>query len=279
MTSINVKPDLRDQSLSRRLLATVLPKRTMKTEPRELIEQLEAAASLPVGSNERFNGYGVMGLPFRSAHILAMRRFPASSLGPAYTSVWHRKPNGDWVFYADVSPRLACARFFGASARDAIETEIRLTWPTPFRLRVSMPAVSFEWEVEVAETAATRLMNATGRLMRLIPSVARRSPAVLAMVGKMAGPLLGVGRVRMHGRVPNGQQFVTNARLLWAVVDSKARLAGEEFGPPGPVQPQAHLADFWIPQRGLLAIGEAYFDSFDPALHSAQISRSPTGAE
>ena len=279
MSLINVKPALRDQALWRRLVGTMLPKRTMKTEPRELVEQLEAAASLPVGSNERFNGYGVMGLPFRSGHILAMRRFPASSLGPDYTSVWHRKPDGDWVFYADVSPRLACARFFGASAMDAIETEIRLTWPTPFRLRVSMPAVSFEWEVEVAETAATRLMNATGRLMRLIPSVVRRSPAVLAMMGKMAGPLLGVGRVRMHGRVPNGQQFVTNARLLWAVVDSQARLAGEEFGPPGPVESQAHLADFWIPQRGLLAIGEAYFDSFDPALHSSQISRSPTGAE
>lgn len=54
----------------------------MEAEPRTLIEQLEASASLPAGSNERFSGYGVMGLPFRSAHILAMRRFPASSVGP-----------------------------------------------------------------------------------------------------------------------------------------------------------------------------------------------------
>jgi len=42
----------------------------MNTEPRKLVEQLEAAALLPAGSNERFNGYGVMGLPFRSAHVL-----------------------------------------------------------------------------------------------------------------------------------------------------------------------------------------------------------------
>ncbi len=92
----------------------------MKTEPRKLVEELEAAASLPAGSNERFNGYGVMGLPFRSAHVLAMRRFPVSSVRPGYTSVWHRKPDGDWVFYANVSPRQACTRFFGAIAMDAI---------------------------------------------------------------------------------------------------------------------------------------------------------------
>jgi hypothetical protein len=40
----------------------------MKTEPRKFVEELEAAASLPAGSNERFRGYGVMGLPFRSVH-------------------------------------------------------------------------------------------------------------------------------------------------------------------------------------------------------------------
>jgi len=243
----------------------------MKTEPRKLVQQLETAASLPAGSNERFNGYGVMGLPFKSAHILAMRRFPASSLGPGYTSVWHRNPDGDWVFYANVSPRQACARFFGAIAKDAIETEIRLTWTAPFRLHVAMPAVRFEWGVEVGTTAATRRMNAAGRLLA---GVAWRSPAVLTAMGVVAGRLLGVGRVGLHGRVPNGQHFIANPRALWAVVDSYARLAGEDFGPPGPVNPQAHLEDFWIPQRGILAIGQSYFDSFDPALHSSQISRS-----
>jgi hypothetical protein len=248
----------------------------MNTEPRKLVEQLEAAASLPAGSNERFNGYGVMGLPFRSGHVLAMRRFPASSVGPGYTSVWHRNPDGEWVFYSTVSPRQACTRFFGAIAMDAIETEIRLAWKAPFRLQVAMPAVPFEWEVEVRVTVATRLMNAMGRLL---PNAAWRSPTVLSTMGMMAGPLLGVGRVGLHGRVPNGQQFIANPRVLWAILDSQAQLAGEEFGPPGPLQSQAHLGDFWIPQRGMLAIGQAYFDSFDPALHSSKTSRSATGVE
>jgi len=247
----------------------------LSTEPRQLVEQVEATASLPIGSEERFNGYGVMGLPFRSGHVLAMRRFPASSVGPGYTSVWHRAPDGNWVFYANVPSRQACARFFGAVALDAIETEITLEWPAPFRLHVAMPAVSFEWELTAAATAATRVMNAVGRRL---PDAAWQSPAVLASMGAVAGPLLGVGRVGLQGRVPNGQHFVANPRVLWAVVDSHARFGAVDFGTPGPIRPQARLGDFWIPQRGMLAIGQAYFDRFDPAHHLAETSRSQHGA-
>jgi hypothetical protein len=237
----------------------------MKEDPRTIADQIEATPSLPEGSNERFSGYGVMGLPFTSGHVLAMRRFTASSVGSGYTSLWHRDPDGAWVFYSSVSPRQSCSRFFGAIASELIETEITLTWIGPFRLRVTMPSVRFEWAVEVAATRATRLMNAIGRVL---PRAAWQRPAFLNMMGRMAGPLLGVGRIGLHGQVPNGQHFVANPRTMWMVVESRARLAGEDFGPPGAVRPQAHLADFWIPQRGVLAIGEAYFDPFDPAVNS-----------
>ena len=53
-------------------------------EPRELVERLERGVELPAGNDERFLGYGVMGLPFVSGHILCMRRFPNSSIGPGY---------------------------------------------------------------------------------------------------------------------------------------------------------------------------------------------------
>jgi hypothetical protein len=248
----------------------------MPTDPRTLVERVEAIASLPRGSGERFNGYGVMGLPFRSGHVLAMRRFPASSVGPGYTSVWHRTPDGEWVFYATVSPRQSCTRFFGAMASDAIETEIRLAWAAPFSLHIAMPAVGFEWKITAGATAATRMLNAAGQLL---PSVAWRRSAVLAAMGMVVGPLLGVGRVGLQGTVPNGQHFIANPRVLWAIAESSARLAEEEFGPPGPVYPQAHLGDFWIPQRGMLAIGQSYFEPFDPARHSAKTCRSPTGVE
>jgi hypothetical protein len=238
-------------------------------EPQRLVEQLEAAPSLPAGSEERFNGYGVMGLPFTSGHILAMRRFPASSVGPGYTSVWHRAADGEWVFYATVSPPQACTRFFGIMASNATETEIRITWAAPFRFRVTVPAAPLDWEVGVGSTAATRLMNAAARLL---PNAAWRSSAVLAAMGMVAGPLLGAGRVGLQGSVPNGQRFVANPRIVWAITDSRAVLAGEDLGPPGPVQPQAHLGDFWIPQRGIVALGQAYFEPFDPARHSSRTS-------
>lgn len=53
-----------------------------------LAAEAEDTDQLPPGDEERFAGYGVMGLPFASGHVLAMRRFPSSSIGPAYTSVW-----------------------------------------------------------------------------------------------------------------------------------------------------------------------------------------------
>ena len=48
-------------------------------EPREIILNIEKSASLPLGKGDRFAGYTVIGLPFRSGHVLALRRFPASS--------------------------------------------------------------------------------------------------------------------------------------------------------------------------------------------------------
>ena len=51
------------------------------SSPKSLAESTEFGAELPPGNEERFSGYGVMGLPFASGHILSLRRFPASSLG------------------------------------------------------------------------------------------------------------------------------------------------------------------------------------------------------
>src|SRR5215813_674896 len=83
-------------------------------KPREIIHQIENNPALPAGEEDRFAGYAVMGVPFRSGHILALRRFPASSVGPAYTSVWHRDPRGMWTFYSTVNPEMGCSRYFGA---------------------------------------------------------------------------------------------------------------------------------------------------------------------
>jgi hypothetical protein len=51
-----------------------------RSGPRDVVAALEATPTLPPGIDERFSGWGVMGLPFSSGHYLALRRFAASSM-------------------------------------------------------------------------------------------------------------------------------------------------------------------------------------------------------
>ncbi len=64
----------------------------MSQTPRDAARRADHAA-LPPGDGERFAGFGIMGLPFASGHVLALRRF-ATSIGPSYSSVGHRSPDG-----------------------------------------------------------------------------------------------------------------------------------------------------------------------------------------
>ena len=50
-------------------------------EPKEFVHMLECDRTLPDDRDERFNGYGVMGVPFTSGDLLALRRFPNTSIG------------------------------------------------------------------------------------------------------------------------------------------------------------------------------------------------------
>ncbi len=52
---------------------------------------------------------------------------------------------------------------------------------------------------------------------------------------------------------------------------------GVDLGESGPVPEQAHLADFWLPQRGLFAIGGSFFAAYDPARHAQVASRRELG--
>lgn len=215
-------------------------------------------ADLPAGGGERFAGYGVMGLPFVSGHVLGLRRFPASSIGPAYTSVWHREPGGRWVFWQDQRDELSCARYFSSALSETRNVDIEVSWPDEATLRVVVPEVDLTWTASLASTPVTRALSAVGRVM---PDRAWRSPPVLRAMGRVAGLALRAERVGVVGTSPNGQRFIANPLQVWVVDASSARLDGEDFGPPGPLSTQARLADFWIPQRGVFAIGRAYFDS------------------
>jgi hypothetical protein len=223
-------------------------------QPAEIAEALERDSELPSGSEERFAGYGVMGLPFRSGHVLGLRRFPASSIGPGYRSVWHRDPDGGWTFYQDQPAELACTRYFGSAVDDVREGPIRVDWSGPRTLDIR--ADDLEWTLDLASTPVTRLFNAVGAAL---PPRAWRSRPVLAFMSVVAGPALRAGRVRLMGLTPNGQRFVANPLIIWVATNSTATVRGVDLGEMGPAPEQARLRDFGLPQRGMFVVGRTMF--------------------
>jgi len=75
-----------------------------------------------------------MGLPFNADHILAMRRFPASSVGPGYRSVWHRDPGGRWTFFQDLPSVNGCARYFSSAVAEVLTATIDIESDGPRQL-------------------------------------------------------------------------------------------------------------------------------------------------
>ena len=235
-------------------------------EPKDLVDRLEQDAQLPSGNEERFAGYGVLGVPFTSGDLLAMRRFPASSLGESYTSVWHRNPQGRWTIYTSVAPQLACPRYFGSAIDETGVREIEISWTSPRDFTLSIeedPAL--EWHLSLGQTPATRLINA---VVGVLPDALWRKEAVLKAMGKAAGLMLRAGRLPLAGQVPNGQRFVLNPKHLCMIQSSTARMAKQDLGSVGPLAVQTRLGDFWIPQRGMFVIGHAFFEPLDPARHA-----------
>jgi hypothetical protein len=68
-------------------------------EPVEFARQSRSTRSFRRRVASGLSGYGVMGLPFGSGHVLGLRRWTASSVGEGFTSIWHRDPAGRWTFY------------------------------------------------------------------------------------------------------------------------------------------------------------------------------------
>jgi hypothetical protein len=239
--------------------------------PREIVGALEDAPGLPDGRRERFRGYGVMGLPFESGHVLGLRRFPVSSIGPGYTSIWHRSPDGWWSFWSTIAPEVSCARYTGEISDDTRQTAIHLAWPEPYRLTVTAEDPSLCWEVTFAATPASRALSA---LSQRLPGRFLANERVLRLLGPVAGNLLGAGRLALTGRMPNRQVFHLVPSHVWLVTASRARLDGIDLGRPAPLPEQAIIGDFRVPQHGLLAVGDLDFDPLSFSLHSSRTARS-----
>jgi hypothetical protein len=243
-------------------------------EPRDLVAEIEKDPSVPEGTGERFFGYSVIGLPFESGHVLALRRFAASSIGPAYASVWHRDPDGNWTFYQNILAQQACSRYFGKLLKESVLQDITIEWTGPRSFTVLMDADhELRWELTLKPTVGTVFLSALAGSM---PASWLQNPAVLSAIGEVARLVLRTGKLRLIGATPNGQTFVVNPRKIWLVSESRAVVRGEDIGSPGPLAVQAQLGDFLIPQRGLFAIGSALLENFDVDRHFVAIMQAET---
>jgi hypothetical protein len=239
------------------------------TTPRHAIATLADNPRIADGDDERFTGYGAMGVPFSSGHYLAFRDMLATSVGPPYRAVWHRDPQARWTLFTTVAPEVSCPRYFGAGSAYEQAPTIDAAWPEDGILEVTM-GERLSWRLELASTPATRMMTGMGRAL---PASAWDSIVMLGAMGPMAGGALGSGRIRLRGDTPNGQLFKAAPLQVWRVVGGQARLDGMDLGSLAPLPEQTRLADFWLPQRGLFFAGRINF-----VVESAQSPHGDTGA-
>ena len=216
---------------------------TKQHTPQDTVAAVLANPMLPPGDDERFVGFGIMGLPFSNGHYLAMRQFPATTFAPPYVSVWHRDPSCNWTFYATTPGQQSCARYFSsATPKDAVQCDINVSWARPVVDASSRSPDLLHWTVDLQATAATRLMS-TDRRPAVRFGVEQTRP-ILRRLSRVASRTLGVGDVRLTGRAPNGQCYMMAPKQLWVVADSRAVLHGRDLGPkraPAPASPPRRL--------------------------------------
>jgi hypothetical protein len=221
-----------------------------------IIKNVENNGILPIGNEERFNGFGVMGVTFESGHVLALRRFSQSSVGNAYTSVWHRTPYGYWTFYADIKPEQSCSRFFGKGINKAVVTPINISVQEDNKICICIDEHRLKWEFVIASSLKVNLMNT---MSLFIPDTLWKNKTFLSVLAKVASITFHLGNINLFGTSPNGQQFIANPYRLWQVNKTKATINGMTLGNVKPLEKQAMLGDFRIPQQPLFVLGKAYF--------------------
>jgi hypothetical protein len=100
------------------------------------------------------------------------------------TSVWHREPDGRWVFWQRQQDDQSCLRYFSGAVGESRRADIELGWPDDATLRVAIPDVDLVWTARLAATAVTRVLNAVGRAMTDRTWLARPVPTA---IGPIAG--------------------------------------------------------------------------------------------
>jgi hypothetical protein len=160
----------------------------------------------------------------------------------------------------DADPELSCPRYFGAAMDRILVRDIDLCWDGPRRLSIQVPELRLQWGLRFSSDGFTRVMSWVGSIL---PESVWNTAGLRGALGKMGGKALGVGQIALSGEVPNGQRFFSTPRVVFRVEATAAMVEGEDLGPMGPLPDQVRLGDFWLPNGGLFAIGEAGFERHD----------------
>ena len=241
--------------------------RCMTTTPADAAAAVLQNPVLPDGDDERFVGFGVMGLPFAGGHYLALRHFPATTFSPGYRSVWHRDPDGIWTFYATTPGPQSCARYFSSATR-AGPGAVR------YRHRVGHPVVAIRRHhgtARMGDRPARNLIDAAderdrppaaGRRVDQPAGAGRYRPSGRTDVGRGTGPSCpGPRRTASDsGSLPRGCGLWPG-RVRYCAAWTSDR--------SGSLREQARLEGFRPPQRGLFVVGSGHFETFDPSRHRA----------
>ena len=100
--------------------------------PRGLAAASIKTPGLPGGTEERFAGYGVMRLPFRSGHYLALRHFRQAPIGPGFRAGTATPPEVDVL--RGRAGRGQLRTVLGATSPGGAErVPIDVTWTGPGR--------------------------------------------------------------------------------------------------------------------------------------------------
>jgi hypothetical protein len=222
------------------------------------LPERRGAASWP--HHEYVKGWGVMGLPFDSGHVLALRIFPENDFGP-YKSLWHRDPEGNWSIHVD-GPRLdtACPRYYGAACKQTGFAHLELTWTGPATLQVTMDEPALQWTLTASSTTSLDLLNTLSAAM---PMASWRPRALLRAREGMAR-LLGIGEIELSGVMPSGHTGTLMPKQMYFIDESRAVLGGMDLGQPTHLAQCPTIGSVPLPARGVLAIGEAVWDILDP---------------
>jgi hypothetical protein len=197
-----------------------------------------------------------MALPLSSGHVLAFRRCTASSIGPPFTCVWQRDPQGRWTFHVDVVPDRACPRYFGPALHDVRVGCIDVVWKSRCELSVHVHAVRLHMALRLCASPLTRLITSA---FNAVPAPVWRSDAALGVLGRGLGLALGVGRLALSGHVPAGHSFRLRPRAVWRVDAAAVLSDGQDLGEMTRLDEPVALRDFTIPQGPLFAAGASAF--------------------